>query len=80
MHIKSLSILLLDYYNPTASSLLDSVGGGLGVPLSMIISGMSSADILTIYDVVNFSRAIGLSEKCFGIHSGDPQTANLRQQ
>ncbi|TFK54099.1 hypothetical protein OE88DRAFT_1625399 [Heliocybe sulcata] len=69
----------VDFYNPAANggSMLDSVGGGLGEPLNVIISGQSSPDVLTTDGVVNWARAVGYSEECFGLHSGDPQTANL---
>ncbi|TFY59117.1 hypothetical protein EVG20_g7905 [Dentipellis fragilis] len=67
------------YYNPTdgGGSLLDNAGNGLGEPLNVIVSGLSSSDVLTDDGIVNFARAIGFSEECFGIHLGDPQSANL---
>ncbi|TFK53857.1 hypothetical protein OE88DRAFT_1710971 [Heliocybe sulcata] len=68
------------YYDPNANggSMLDSVGSsGLGEPLNIILSGLSSPAVLTDAGVLNYARAIGFSEECFGIHQGGPQTANL---
>ncbi|KAF8626915.1 hypothetical protein AX15_004629 [Amanita polypyramis BW_CC] len=69
----------VDFYNPTAAggSMLDSVGGGLGEPLNVIISGKSSPEVLTDSGFLNYAQAIGFSTECLGIHIGDPQTANL---
>ncbi|TFY65738.1 hypothetical protein EVG20_g5357 [Dentipellis fragilis] len=68
-----------DFFNPTTNggSLLDDAGNGLGEPLNVIVSGLSSPDVLTDDGIVNFARAIGFSEECFGIHLGAPQSANL---
>lgn len=57
--------------------MLDSVGGDLGEPLNVIISGLSSAAVLTDDGFLNYARSIGFSIECFGIHLGAPQTANL---
>ncbi|KAI0268614.1 hypothetical protein BC834DRAFT_1018619 [Gloeopeniophorella convolvens] len=67
------------FVNPTLNggSLLDNAGSGGGEPLNVIISGLSSSDVLTDDGVLNFARAIGFSTECFGIHLGDPQSANL---
>ncbi|KAH7922366.1 hypothetical protein BV22DRAFT_1106659 [Leucogyrophana mollusca] len=67
------------YYNPIAGggSMLDNAGDGLGEPLNVIISGLSSPDVLTEDGVINYARAIGFSEECFDIHLGAPQSANL---
>jgi len=67
------------YYDPTANggSMLDNAGDGLGEPLNVIISGLSSPDVLSESGVVNFARAIGFSEECLDIHLGGPQSANL---
>ncbi|KZT28397.1 hypothetical protein NEOLEDRAFT_1129796 [Neolentinus lepideus HHB14362 ss-1] len=69
----------VEYFNPNLNggSMLDNVGGGLGEPLNVIISGTSSPSVLTDDGVLNFARAIGFSEECFDIHLGAPQTANL---
>jgi len=62
--------------------MLDDAFGGsgspdLGEPLNVIISGLSSPDVLTDDGFLNFARAIGFSTECLGIHLGGPQTANL---
>ena len=86
----------VDYYNVTAGggSMLDNAGSGVGEPLNVIISGLSSTDVLTDDGIINYARSIGLwvhppgfypqflnyrssSTECFGIHLGDPQSANL---
>ncbi|KAI5114719.1 hypothetical protein M0805_006933, partial [Coniferiporia weirii] len=67
------------FFNPTdgGGSLLDDAGGGLGEPLNVIISGLSSPDVLTDDGFLNFARSIGFSTECLGIHLGGPQSANL---
>jgi len=67
------------FFDPTANggSMLDNAGGGLGEPLNVIISGLSSPDVLTNDGIINFARAIGFSTECLGIHLGGPQSANL---
>ncbi|KAL5524115.1 hypothetical protein ACEPAG_8288 [Sanghuangporus baumii] len=67
------------YVDPAAGggSMLDSTGNGLGEPLNVIISGLSSADVLTDSGFENFARSLGFSNECLDIHLGDPQTANL---
>ncbi|KAF9264219.1 hypothetical protein L218DRAFT_958642 [Marasmius fiardii PR-910] len=69
----------MGYFNPSdgGGSMLDNAGSGGGEPLNVIISGLSSPDVLTDSGIINFARAIGFSTECFGIHIGDPQTANL---
>ena len=90
------SLRAVDYYNVTAGggSMLDNAGSGGGEPLNVIISGLSSDDVLTNDGIINYARSIGLwvhlsdfhrqflnyrssSTECFGIHLGDPQSANL---
>ncbi|KAN0080371.1 hypothetical protein V8E55_009937 [Tylopilus felleus] len=75
----ALTIRGVAYYDPTAGggSMLDNAGDGYGEPLNVIISGLSSADVLTNDGIVNYARAIGFSTECFGIHLGNPQSANL---
>ncbi|KAI0051849.1 hypothetical protein FA95DRAFT_1554094 [Auriscalpium vulgare] len=67
------------FFNPNdgGGSELDSVGGGLGEPLNVIISGLSSPAVLTDSGSLNYARSIGFSTECLGIHLGDPQSANL---
>ncbi|GBE81240.1 hypothetical protein SCP_0309670 [Sparassis crispa] len=67
------------YYNPTdgGGSMLDNAQDGYGEPLNVIVSALSSPDVLTYDGAINFARAIGFSEECFDIHLGTPFTANL---
>ncbi|KZV71215.1 hypothetical protein PENSPDRAFT_578227 [Peniophora sp. CONT] len=67
------------FFNPAdgGGSMLDVAGAGVGEPLNVIISGLSSPQVLTLAGVENFARAIGFSTECFGIHLGGPQSANL---
>ncbi|KAI0758323.1 hypothetical protein BC629DRAFT_1552017 [Irpex lacteus] len=67
------------FVDPTThgGSWLDNAGSGGGEPLNVVISGLSSPAVLTDDGVVNFAQAIGFSTECFGIHLGDPQSANL---
>ncbi|KIM78948.1 hypothetical protein PILCRDRAFT_581023 [Piloderma croceum F 1598] len=69
----------VDFYSPSArgGSMLDNAGSGEGEPLNIIISGLSSSTVLDDAGFLNFARAIGFSTECFGIHIGDPQSANL---
>ncbi|KAG6813665.1 hypothetical protein H0H92_008902 [Tricholoma furcatifolium] len=62
----------VDFYNPTVGA-----GDGLGEPLNVVISGLSSADVLTDDGIINFAQAIGFSTECLDIHLGGPQSANL---
>jgi len=66
------------YIPPAANggSQLDS-SAGLGEPLNIIISALSSAEVLSTKGIENFARSIGFSTECLGIHIGNPQTANL---
>ncbi|KAL5506945.1 hypothetical protein ACEPAH_6401 [Sanghuangporus vaninii] len=67
------------YVDPATGggSMLDSTGNGLGEPMNVIISGLSSADVLTDSGFLNFARSLGFSNECLNIHLGDPQSANL---
>lgn len=67
------------FFDPVkgGGSWLDNAGDGFGEPLNVVISGLSSPDVLTDDGVINFARAIGFSTECLGIHLGDPQSANL---
>jgi hypothetical protein len=63
---------------PGGGSLLDhDSGSGLGEPLNVIISGLSSPWVLADGGFVHFANAIGFGIECFGAHLGAPQTANL---
>ncbi|KAF5355290.1 hypothetical protein D9758_006107 [Tetrapyrgos nigripes] len=69
----------VDFFDPrqNGGSMLDDTGNGLGEPLNVIISGLSSSEVLSEEGIVNYAKAIGFSEECLGIHLGDPQSANL---
>ncbi|KAF8337178.1 hypothetical protein F5887DRAFT_920582 [Amanita rubescens] len=58
------------FYNPLngGGSMLDNAGDGYGEPLE---------HVLTASGIINYARAIGFSTECFGIHIGNPQSANL---
>ncbi|KAJ6625942.1 hypothetical protein B0H10DRAFT_1999565 [Mycena sp. CBHHK59/15] len=75
----TLSSAAVAFYDPTANggSMLDNAGSGGGEPLNVIISGLSSPDVLTDAGILNYAQAIGFSFECLGIHLGDPQSANL---
>jgi len=62
---------------PGGGSLLDHDSGGLGEPLNVIISGLSSPWVIADGGFVHFANAIGFGKECFGAHLGAPQTANL---
>jgi len=57
--------------------MLDNAGVGVGEPMNVIISALSSPGVLTDTGIVNFAKAIGFSTECLGIHLGGPQSANL---
>ncbi|KAI6046190.1 hypothetical protein EDC04DRAFT_2865047 [Pisolithus marmoratus] len=67
------------FYNPSlgAGSMLINAGDGLGEPLNLIISGLSTPAVLTNVGIINYARAIGFSEECFNIHLGGLMSANL---
>jgi len=69
----------VDFYNPIdgGGSFLDKATNISGEPLNVIISGLSTPDVLTRDGLVNYARAIGFSMECLGLHIGTPQTANL---
>ncbi|KIJ39931.1 hypothetical protein M422DRAFT_60668 [Sphaerobolus stellatus SS14] len=58
-------------------SQLDDAGNGLGEPLNVIISGLSSPKVLTDDGILNWARSVNFSTECLGIHLGAPQQANL---
>jgi len=63
---------------PGGGSLLDhDSGSGLGEPLNVIISGLSSPWVLADGGFVHFANGLGFGKECFGAHLGAPQTANL---
>jgi len=74
------SITAADFINPTlgGGSLLDhDSGSGLGEPLNVIISGLSSEWVLADGGFLHYANALGFDIECLGAHLGAPQTANL---
>jgi len=70
----------VDYIDPRVGggSLLDhDSGSGLGEPLNVIISGLSTPWVISDGGFLHFANAIGFGIECFGGHLGAPQTANL---
>ncbi|KAH8119602.1 hypothetical protein DFH11DRAFT_1501170 [Phellopilus nigrolimitatus] len=69
----------VDFFSPAAGggSMLDDAGDGFGEPLNVIISGLSSSDVLTDAGFLNFAQSLGLSTECLGLHLGNPFSANL---
>ncbi|KZV97367.1 hypothetical protein EXIGLDRAFT_378971 [Exidia glandulosa HHB12029] len=64
--------------NANGGSNLDvATSDGLGEPLNVIVSALSSAAVLTDDGFLNWLQSINLSTECLGLHLGDPQTANL---
>ncbi|KAI9511258.1 hypothetical protein F5148DRAFT_374026 [Russula earlei] len=62
---------------PGGGSLLDKDSGGLGEPLNVIISGLSSPGVISDGGFLHFANGNGFGIECFGAHRGAPQTANL---
>jgi len=67
------------FFTPTdgGGSWLDNAGNGLGEPLNVIISGLSSPAVLTDDGIINFARALNFSTECADLHLGGDQSANL---
>ncbi|KAJ7452045.1 hypothetical protein B0H11DRAFT_2176680 [Mycena galericulata] len=67
------------FYDPTKTggSMLDNAGDGAGEPLNVIVSGLSSPEVLTDAGILHYAQAIGFSFECLGFHLGNPQSANL---
>ncbi|KAF8308439.1 hypothetical protein DL93DRAFT_1885737 [Clavulina sp. PMI_390] len=65
------------YTDPAASggSILDS-SAGLGEPLNVIISGLSSPSVLSNTGIENWARSADFTTDCLGITLGGVQTAN----
>ncbi|KAH7099690.1 hypothetical protein BKA62DRAFT_709146 [Auriculariales sp. MPI-PUGE-AT-0066] len=58
--------------------MLDIVGDpSSGEPLNVIISGQSNPEVLTHEGFKDYSRSIGFSDECLGLHIGGPQLADL---
>ncbi|KAH9024516.1 hypothetical protein EDB85DRAFT_2150475 [Lactarius pseudohatsudake] len=67
------------FVNPTLAggSLLDRATPTLGEPLNVIISGLSSPEVLSDAGFLSFANAIGFATDCLGIHFGASYAANL---
>jgi len=63
---------------PRGGSWLDKdLGSGLGEPLNVVISGLSSPWVLSDGGFVHYANALGFDIECFGAHLGNPQQAHL---
>jgi len=69
----------VDFIHPTlhGGSWLVNIGSGGGEPLDVIISGLSSPEVLTNDGFANYSQAIGFSEECLGLRIGNTFSENL---
>lgn len=67
-----------DYVDPRiyGGSTLDS-SAGLGEPLNVIVSALSSPEVLTRKGLQSYFRSLEFDFECLGLHSGVPQTAWL---
>ncbi|PWN26448.1 hypothetical protein BDZ90DRAFT_233089 [Jaminaea rosea] len=67
-----------DYIDPRVygGTSLDS-SAGLGEPLNVIVSALSSPEVLTRKGLQSYFRSLDFDFECFGLHSGTPQTAFL---
>ncbi|VDC02448.1 unnamed protein product [Peniophora sp. CBMAI 1063] len=57
--------------------MLDWPGGELGEPLNIIVSGLSDPFVLTPDGFRAYTKSIGYSEECLGLHYGTIHTADL---
>lgn len=53
------------------------LSAGLGEPLNVIISGLSSPELLTRKGLQSYFRSLDFDFECLGLHSGKPQQAWL---
>ncbi|KAF7311648.1 hypothetical protein MKEN_01068100 [Mycena kentingensis (nom. inval.)] len=58
------------------------IGGGSMLtfqkePLNIIVSALSSPDVLSLRGLINWGNSLGYGDDCLGIHLGGPQAANL---
>lgn len=67
------------WYDPRRNGgrLLDYVDEILGEPLNVIISGLSDPYILTDRGFVDYSKSLGYSKECLGLHYGHIHMARL---
>jgi len=52
-------------------------GSIVGEPLNVVISALSSPEVLTDKGLLNYANAVGFDKECLGLHMGTPQKANL---
>ncbi|KAJ7756795.1 hypothetical protein DFH07DRAFT_868178 [Mycena maculata] len=73
--LTSVASQTVQYYDPQQN------GGSMltfqDEPLNIIISALSSPDVLTDRGIINYGAALGYGDDCLGIHLGGPQAANL---
>ncbi|KAJ6606603.1 hypothetical protein DFH09DRAFT_896147 [Mycena vulgaris] len=74
-YLTAVAAQAVPYYDPRLN------GGSLLTlqrePLNIIVSGLSSPEVLTTRGIVNFGNALGYGDDCLGIHLGGPQASNL---
>ncbi|KAJ6500397.1 hypothetical protein C8R45DRAFT_977494 [Mycena sanguinolenta] len=74
-YLTSVAGQTVEYYDPTLT------GGSMltlqNEPINIIVSALSSPDVLTDRGLVNYGNALGYADDCLGIHLGGPQAANL---
>jgi len=76
---ESITPLPLEFMNPElgGGSFIDKTPDGLGEPLNVIISGLSSPWVLSDGGFVLYANAIGFDKDCFDVHFEPPQAADL---
>ncbi|KDQ16146.1 hypothetical protein BOTBODRAFT_173417 [Botryobasidium botryosum FD-172 SS1] len=77
-HLKRDDVDSMAYIAPASNggSQLDQ-SAGLGEPLNVIISALSSPSVLTTEGIEDYARSFNFSTECFDLHIGNKQTANL---
>ncbi|KLO19470.1 hypothetical protein SCHPADRAFT_935269 [Schizopora paradoxa] len=63
--------------NQNGGSELDVAGVGVGEPMNVIISALSSPEVLTDAGFLNYAQSLSFSFECLDIHLGAPQSADL---
>ncbi|KAH9821899.1 hypothetical protein DFH28DRAFT_536014 [Melampsora americana] len=70
----------IPYHIPSqggGKSINRATDSGLGEPLNVIISALSSPEVLTNSGIEKYAKSIGFSKECLGLHDGKKQAANL---
>ncbi|PPQ68826.1 hypothetical protein CVT25_008874 [Psilocybe cyanescens] len=69
----------IGWYDPRLNGgrLLDYTSKKYGEPLNVIISGLSDPFVLTDAGFFFYTRSLGYSEECLGLHSGTLHNAHL---